>query len=160
MPPVFNIKNIAQGHCDIPCKIYDPCIAQVAALSVVRLLNLTQEMTKGKLDASEASRLGRLTAEKEKECQIVKSEVVIIWGDYFKEPQIVEYPNIHDLTHSIMRCASKCKQDLDASNGEELLALVNQFADIFWQSKGYSTDLLAAPYPPFLGVVKPVLEHV
>ena len=157
---MFNIKNIAQGHCDIPCKIYDPCIAQVAALSVVRLLNLIKDMTKGKLDASEASRLGRLTAEKEKECQIVKSEVVIIWGDYFKEPQIVEYPNIHDLTHSIMRCASKCKQDLDASDGEELLALVNQFADIFWQSKGYSTDLLAAPYPPFLGFVKPVLEHV
>ena len=54
MPPVFNIKNIAQGHCDIPCKIYDPCIAQVAALSVVRLLNLIKDMTKGKLDASEA----------------------------------------------------------------------------------------------------------
>ena len=157
---MFNIKNIAQGHCDIPCKIYDPCIAQVAALTVVRLLNLIKDMTKGKLDASQASRLGRLTAEKERECQIVKSEVVIIWGDFFKEPQIVEYPNIHDLTHSIMRCASKCKQDLDASDGEELLALVNQFADIFWQSKGYSTELLAAPYPPSLGVVKPVLEHV
>ena len=157
---MFNIKNIAQGHCDIPCKIYDPCIAQVAALSVVRLLNLIQDLTKGKLDASEASRLSRLTAEKENECQIVKSEVIIIWGDYFKEPQIIEYPNIHDLTHSIMCCASKCKQNLDASNGEELLALVNQFADIFWRSKGYNTELLAAPYPPSLGVVKPVLEHV
>ena len=157
---MFNIKHIAQGHCDIPCKIYDPCIAQVAALSVVRLLNLILDVTKGKLDASEASRLGRLTAEKEKECQIVKSEVMIIWGDYFKEPQIMEYPNIHDLTHSIMRCASSCKQNLDPSNGEELLALVNQFADIFWQSKGYSTELLAAPYPPSLGVVKPVLDHV
>ena len=157
---MFNIKNIAQGHCDIPCKIYDPCIAQVAALSVVRLLNLIQDVTAGRLDASEVSTLSRLTAEKEKECQLVKSEVMIIWGDYFKEPQMVEYPNIHDLTHSIMRCASKCKQGLDLSNGEELLALVNQFADIFWQSKGYSTELLAAPYPPSLGVVKPILGHV
>tara|TARA_B100001057_G_scaffold486202_2_gene567037 strand:- start:753 stop:1217 length:465 start_codon:yes stop_codon:yes gene_type:complete len=154
------MKNIAQAHCDIPCKIYDPCIAQVAALSVIRLLNLIQDVTKGKLDASDISRLSRLTAEKEKECQIVKAEVTIIWGDYFKEPQISEYPNIHDLTHSIMRCASNCKQDLNLSNGEELLALVNQFADIFWQSKGYSTELSAAPYPPSLGVVKPVLEHV
>ena len=157
---MFNIKNIAQGHCDIPCKIYDPCIAQVAALSVVRLLNLIQDVTKGKLDASELSRLSRLTAEKEKECQIVKAEVTIIWGDYFKEAQIIEYPNIHDLTHSIMNCASNCKQHLEVSNGEELLALVNRFADIFWQSKGYSTELVAAPYPASLGVVKPVLEHV
>ena len=157
---MFTIKNIAHAHCDIPCKIYDPCIAQVAALSVVRLLNLIQDVTAGKLGAAELSKLSRLTAEKEKECQIVKSEVMIIWGDYFKEPQIIDYPNIHDLTHSIMRCASKCKQDLEASNGEELLALVNQFADIFWQSKGYSTELLAAPYPPSLGVVKPILEHV
>ncbi len=157
---MFTIRNIAQGHCDIPCKIYDPCIAQVAASSVVRLLNLMQDVTKGKLDAAGISTLSRLTAEKEKECQIVKAEVTIIWGDYFKEPQIIEYPNIHDLTHSIMRCASKCKQNLEASNGEELSALVNQFADIFWQSKGYSTELLAAPYPPSLGVVKPVLEHV
>ena len=157
---MFTIKNIAQGHCDIPCKIYDPCIAQVAALSVVRLLNLIQDVTAGKLGASEVSRLSRLTAEKEKECQIVKAEVTIIWGAYFKEAQISEYPNIHELTHAIMRCASNCKQDLNSSNGEELLALVNQFADIFWQSKGYSTELLAAPYPPSLGVVKPVLEHV
>ena len=157
---MFKIKNIAQGHCDIPCKIYDPCIAQVAALSVIRLLNLSQDVTRGKLDAHDVSRLSRLTTEKEKECQIVKSEVLIIWGDYFKEPQISKYPTIHDLTHSIMRCASACKQALDSSNGDELLALLNNFADIFWQSKGYRTELLAAPYPPSLGVVKPILDHV
>ena len=27
----------ANAHCDIPCKIYDPAVVQVAALSVVRL---------------------------------------------------------------------------------------------------------------------------
>ena len=149
----------AYAHCDIPCKIYDPIVIQVAALSVVRIMDIINE-TSHDDEKENVSELSRLTAEKENQARIVKDEVRIIWGDYFKEPQIVEYPNIHDLTHSIMRCASKCKQDLEASNGEELLALVNQFADIFWQSKGYSTELLAAPYPPSLGVVKPILEHV
>ena len=33
-----------QAHCDIPCKIYDPSLPQVAALSVARLLDLIQEI--------------------------------------------------------------------------------------------------------------------
>ena len=32
------------AHCDIPCKIYDPAIPQIAALSVVRLLDLIHEL--------------------------------------------------------------------------------------------------------------------
>ena len=33
----------ALAHCDIPCKIYDPMIAQVSALSVARLVDLVLE---------------------------------------------------------------------------------------------------------------------
>ena len=31
------------AHCDIPCKIYDPIVIQVAALSVVRILDIINE---------------------------------------------------------------------------------------------------------------------
>ena len=30
----------ASAHCDIPCKIYDPSAAQIAALSVIRFMDL------------------------------------------------------------------------------------------------------------------------
>ena len=30
----------AKAHCDIPCAVYDPAVAQYAALSVVRFLDL------------------------------------------------------------------------------------------------------------------------
>ena len=33
-----------QAHCDIPCKIYDPGTAQYATLSVIRLLDLINEL--------------------------------------------------------------------------------------------------------------------
>ena len=31
------------AHCDIPCKIYDPITAQIAALTVVRLMDIMEE---------------------------------------------------------------------------------------------------------------------
>ena len=32
-----------------------------------------------------------------------------------------KFPEIHDLAHSIMMTASKCKQDLDRQNGVDLI---------------------------------------
>ena len=34
----------AKAHCDIPCAVYDPGVAQYAALSIVRFLDLIGEM--------------------------------------------------------------------------------------------------------------------
>ena len=37
------------AHCDIPCKIYDPIIIQIAALTIVRIIDIIEEK---KLDPS------------------------------------------------------------------------------------------------------------
>ena len=104
------------------------------------------------------AKLSRLTQEKEKHAGIVKDEIVVIWGDYFKEKQIEMFPGIHDLVHSIMIKASACKQELSPSNGSELMALVNKFGEAFWASKGVNTKIVNAPYPPNLPMVVPVLD--
>ena len=39
------------AHCDIPCRIYDPVTAQIAALSVVRLMDIMDETISGDGDA-------------------------------------------------------------------------------------------------------------
>ena len=142
---MFEIKE-AKGHCDIPCKIYDPALAQVAALSVVRILDIISELDTSSL-ANQAE-LARLTAEKENQARIVKDEVRITWGDYFKAPQIEAHPDIHSLVHSIMMAGSKCKQNIDRENGEELVELVNKFAEIFWETKDVKTQRVTAPYTP------------
>ena len=41
---MFKDFQVAEAHCDIPCKIYDPAISQVAALSVIRLIDLLHEI--------------------------------------------------------------------------------------------------------------------
>ena len=34
----------AKAHCDVPCGIYDPSTAQIAALTVVRMVDLMNDM--------------------------------------------------------------------------------------------------------------------
>tara|TARA_B100000989_G_C19425670_1_gene420639 strand:- start:307 stop:771 length:465 start_codon:yes stop_codon:yes gene_type:complete len=154
---MFKIEEV-NAHCDIPCKIYDPAVVQVAALSVVRILDIISELDES--SKANQSELARLTIEKENQARIVKDEIRIIWGDYFKDPQIEMYPNIHSLVHSIMMAGSKCKQSIDRQNGLDLVELVNEFTEAFWGTKDIKTQRVIAPYPPALEVVQPILEVV
>ena len=153
---MFQIKN-AYAHCDIPCKIYDPALSLVAALSVVRLTDILLEIDDlSSLDSQ--SKLARVVVQKEDEAQKVKNEVNIIWGDYFKEPQLEAFPETHEIVHGIMRLGSKCKQEVSREAAEELLQELNRFVDIFWKTKDVETKTVIAPYPPALPMVVPVLE--
>ncbi len=153
---MFQIKN-AYAHCDIPCKIYDPAVSLVAALSVVRLTDILLEIDDlSSLDSQ--SKLARVVVQKEDEAQKVKDEVNIIWGDYFKEPQLEAFPETHEIVHGIMRLGSKCKQEVSREAGEELLRELNRFVDIFWKTKDIETKTVIAPYPPALPMVVPILE--
>ena len=153
---MFQIKN-AYAHCDIPCKIYDPAVSLVAALSVVRLTDILLEIDDlSSLDSQ--SKLARVVVQKEDEAQKVKDEVNIIWGDYFKEPQLEAFPETHEIVHGIMRLGSKCKQEVSREAAEELLRELNRFVDIFWKTKNIETKTVIAPYPPALPMVVPVLE--
>ena len=153
---MFQIKN-AYAHCDIPCKIYDPAVSLVAALSVVRLTDILLEIEDlSSLDSQ--SKLARVVVQKEDEAQKVKDEVNIIWGDYFKEPQLEAFPETHEIVHGIMRLGSKCKQEVSREAAEELLRELNRFVDVFWKTKDIETKTVIAPYPPALPMVVPVLE--
>ena len=149
----------AHAHCDIPCRIYDPGPALIAAVSVVRMMDIIHEVA-AKTDADPVSKhntIARNIASKEKEAEKVKEEVRVIWGDYFKAPQIEKYPEIHDLAHRIMQAGSACKQEVHRADGEKLVGLVNRFAEIYWATKDIKTIRRPSPYPPNLEVVYPVL---
>ena len=147
--------SLAKAHCDIPCKVYDPYIAQYAALSVIRLIDLIEEMPEKPTSKSDLAKLSRLVEQKEEHAHKVKEEVTTIWGDYFKEAQIEKFPGVHELAHSIMMSASKCKQELSRDNGIELLNQVNEFAEMFWKSKDVKTRIVSSLNLPNLDIVIP-----
>jgi nickel superoxide dismutase len=57
-----------------------------------------------------------------------------------------------------MQAGSKCKQGVDKAGADALVQAVNKFAAIFWETKGISTKIVIAPYPPALPIVQPILE--
>ncbi|MEM7491960.1 MAG: superoxide dismutase, Ni [Pseudomonadota bacterium] len=147
----------ARAHCDIPCGIYDTGPALIAAVSVVRLMDIMHEASSENAVAL-ANMYARNVAKKEEEAEKVKHEIRIIWGDYFKPALQEKHPEVHALVHSIMMKASACKQDVHREDAVALVELVNQFAELFWTTKGVETYRAPCPYPPKLDVVYPDLK--
>lgn len=142
------------AHCDVPCGIYDPSAAQIAALSVLRFANQVSELN----DSQEHhGKFARLVNEKEKHAEKVKHEIRVIWGDYFKGELLEKYPDIHELTHNIMLAGSAAKQSLSVEAATRLVDLVNTFAEKFWDSKGMETCKAICPYAPKYETVYPKL---
>lgn len=147
------------AHCDIPCKIYDPSAAQIAVLTIIRMVDLLEEaQAKDASDATNRAEFQRLIAQKEEHGIKVKQEITTIWGDYIKAPQLEAFPELHELTHSIMLLSSKVKQGINKEASLQLLEKVNRFAQIFWESKGVATYTATCPYPPQQSVVYPDLK--
>ena len=147
----------AKAHCDVPCGIYDPITAQIAALTVVRMIDLMNDLGAGKQDLASQNSLSRYVAVKEEHAEKAKHEIRVIWGDYIKPNHLEAYPELHGLTHKIMQLGSKCRQTVDRETAVEFVEAVNQFAEIFWKSKGVATKRAKAPYAPALELVYPDL---
>jgi len=141
----------AKAHCDIPCGIYDPITAQIAALTVIRMIDLMSNQE------APFNSMARYVAVKEEHAIKCKDEIRVIWGDYFKPELAAKYPDLHALVHQIMQLGSKCKQTADRAVALDLLEAVNKFAEIFWETKGIQTKKAKAPYAPGEQVVYPVL---
>ena len=142
------------AHCDIPCGIYDPYHAQIAAHSIIRMVNLINEAS-SKMNPNASmeeraifvSKIQRYTAVKEEHAEIVKKEIRIIWGDYFKPEHLKDHPELHELVFKIMKLGSKARQEINLDASKELLENVQKFAEIFWKTKGMSTMKVKAPSP-------------
>lgn len=141
----------AYAHCDIPCGIYDPHTAQLAAHTVIRMTQLIKDL-KPQDETDDAKKLfihnlTRYTAVKEEHAELVKKEVRVIWGDYFKPEHLKEYPEINTLVFQIMKLASKTRQTVDMDSAKNLLTSVQKFAEIFWKTKNRQTIRIKSPYP-------------
>ena len=150
---MFKIQT-AKAHFDVPCGIYDPLVAQIAALSVIRMVDLMEGLEKSD-SLNYVNSISRHIATKEQEAEKVKHEVRIIWGDFIKGPQVEAYPEIHGLVHNIMMLGSANKQHVSKAKALELLDAVIRFAEIFWEIKGVTTKKMKANYLPNEEIIVP-----
>ena len=132
------------AHCDIPCGIYDPHAAQIAALTVLRMNQLIAAMEAPNLQDAAARNTGfnsmsRYIQVKEEHAEICKKEVDILWHDYFRPEHLEKYPDLHTKVWNANKLASKNKQTVDMQAAQDLLAAVREIAEIFWDTKGVAT---------------------
>ena len=150
---------VADAHCDVPCGIYDMRIAQYYAVSALRQLDiLNQAESKEYSPLMLAMQISRNTSTKEEMAEKCKHAVRVIWGDFMKGDKLEKHPEASEIAHKIMLAASAVKQDLHRSDGEKLVELCNDFAEIFWKMKGFDTHRVITPYEPKVEVVEPVLQ--
>lgn len=149
----------AKAHCDVPCGIYDPIVAQINALTVVRMVDLMRELAEKSSDKDPEfyNSMSRYVAVKEEHAEKAKHEIRVIWGDYIKPAHIEKHPELHELVHNIMQMGSSSRQTADRVIAVNFVEAINKFAEIFWATKGIATKRAKAPYAPALEMVYPDL---
>jgi nickel superoxide dismutase len=135
---------VVSAHCDIPCGIYDPHTAQIAALTVLRMNQLIGQMEAPNLTDQAARNAGfnsmaRYIRTKEEHAELCKKELDILWHDYFRPEHLEKYPDLHTKFWNANKLASKNKQTVDMAAAEQLLAATQEIAEIFWATKGVPT---------------------
>jgi len=151
--------DVVDAHCDIPCGIYDPHQALIGALTVIRMVDLMENLvnTHSAEKVEFHNSMARYVAVKEEHAELAKHEVRVIWGDFMKAAHVEQFPQLPTLVHKIMQLGSKSRQTADRETALAFLEALNEFAEIFWQIKGKETKRVKAPYSVSEEMVVPVL---
>lgn len=118
----------AYAHCDLPCGVYDPAQARIEAQSVLEIMKKYEG-----LHSQEDK--WRAVFIKEQRADLVKHHLWVLWTDYFKPEHLEAHPNLHDLFWQATKQAGNCKKTIDPAEGQKLLDLIDQIAEIFWATK-------------------------
>ena len=123
-------RTLAYAHCDLPCGVYDPAQARLEAQSVKACME--------KHNASDdADFQARAITIKEERSHMVKEHLWVLWTDYFKPPHFEKYPQLHGLFNDATKLAGAAgtKGTTDVAVADDLLAKIDEIADIFWATK-------------------------
>ena len=123
-------RTTVHAHCDLPCGVYDPAQARIEAQSVKAIAE--------KIAASDdADFRTRAILIKEQRSELVKHHLWVLWTDYFKPPHFEKYPQLHDLFNNATKLAGAAgtKGTTDVAVADDLLAKIDEIAEIFWETK-------------------------
>ena len=128
-------KITAYAHCDIPCGIYDPTPAKIAADTVAKMVEKIGQIPKDSMDLASRNSFVRMVGVKEQHAELCKKELQVLWSDYFKPEHLEKFPKLHDTFWKALKLASKNKQNIDAQAASDLQAAVKEIGEMFWATK-------------------------
>jgi len=142
-------KLLGYAHCDGPCGVYDPASARIAGEAV---LSMTKKMLdlecpdtdNSKAMASYLNTMSRYASVKEEQAQLCKSELLVLWTDYFKPAHLEDNPNLHELFWQTAKLCSSCKMEVSLEHAKELLDKIEEIHNLFWQTKNRDVPWMTA----------------
>lgn len=133
---------VAHAHCDIPCGIYDPIPAKIAAKTVQKMVNQLEELA-SPADVNDrhaalhyANAVGRRIAVKEEHARLCKQELYVLWSDFFKQEHLAKFPDLHEKFWKAVKLCSVNKQEVSKEHAQELVDAVDDIAAMFYEVKG------------------------
>ena len=129
-----------EAHCDGPCGVYDPSSARIAAEAVVSMTKKILALTPPAPDdamamASYLNHMARYIQIKEEQAHIAKTELLVLWTDYFKPVHLEQYPDLHDKFWKATKLCSTTKQEVNLDAANQLMAAVKEIHEMFWKTK-------------------------
>ena len=137
----FLPTRLVYAHCDIPCGIYDPHQMQMAAHTIIRMTSLLGEAK------DDMHKIARLTRVKEKHGEMIEEELGTLEVDYFKDEHFKEHSELEELIKKTAKLSVKARQEISVEVAQELLASVQQIAEIFWKTKKMEPVRIPSGYP-------------
>ena len=143
----MNLKKLlpqvtAQAHCDIPCGIYEPTPAKIAAKTIARMVDQIEGLELPKPEggmsavAHFTNSIARRVAVKEQHAEACKREIETLWSDFFKPEHLAKFPELHDTIWKALKLCSKNKQEVDKEAAAQLVEAVDGIAKMFYAAKG------------------------
>lgn len=130
--------TIAHAHCDLFCGVYDPAQAKIEAMSVLKAAQKYQAST------DEVFRI-RAIQIKEERAELVKHHLMVLWVYFFTDEHRKEFENLDDLFWRAIHQAGDAKKSVDPADGQKLVDLIDEIAEIFWKTEKAKD---AGVYPP------------
>jgi len=128
------------AHCDGPCGVYDPSSARIAAeavLSMTKKILALDPPAAGDKAAMVAylNTTSRYIAIKEEQAHLAKTELLVLWTDYFKPVYLEKYPDLHDAFWKAAKLCSACKVGVSLDDATGLMVAIENIHNIFWATK-------------------------
>lgn len=127
-------QEVVSAHCDGPCGVYDPASARIAAEAVLSMTKKIMAL-EGKNDLQSQNTLSRYIAIKEEQAHLAKTELLVLWTDYFKPVHLEAYPDLHTTFWDAAKLCSAVKVEVSLEKAEALMSAIQNIHNIFWSTK-------------------------
>ena len=143
---IFNSSNYLFAHCQVPCGIYDDA-ARIVHLkehvaTIEKAMDQIDELTGDQSSSQSMNQLIRWVNTKEEHAALIQSTI----ADYFLAQRIKPKKKNEDgrqlyvdqtlVLQQIIVATMKCKQTVDITKPQQVIQLLNQFIDLYFDDHG------------------------